>query len=559
MVSQILGPDGQPVSSASLAQEVAMPQEWGVRNVYREGVASGLTPETLAALLQAATFGQARRYLTLAEEMEERYLHYGAQLQTRRLAIDALAPQVEAADGVPSKIVDAVKGLVEEPLFDEMVASLQDAIAKGYSASEIMWDYQDRVLKPVAYAWRDPRFFQFDRVSLAELRLAADFSMDGVELPLFKFIRHMPRSKMGVPLRGGVARAACWAFMIQSFGLKDWAAFSEIYGLPIRLGKYGPSASKNDIRTLLRAVRSIASDAAAVIPAGMEMEFIKVEGSHGGAVFGELIGYCDRSISKIIVGQTMTADDGSSQSQATVHNEVRLDILRADGKSTGATITRDLILPFVAFNFGPQAAYPRVTFPVAEPEDITALSGALQVLIPLGMKVSESEVRAKLGLGDPDSDDDLLKPAAPDAPPPKADDAPPGTPGKGGAGPQPPKPPASPEGLAARGHVSGCRCGPCLAGVGRRTGTVPVSLAGDPAHAGPDGIEETEAAMAAALDGWQEVTDPLLGPLLLAAARAKSFDEALAMIARRGPDGSALLERLAAATAIARGIGDVMN
>ena len=51
----------------------------------------------------------------------------------------------------------------------------------------------------------------------------------------------------------------------------------------------------------------------------------------------------------------------------------------------------------------------------------------------------------------------------------------------------------------------------------------------------------------------------LMPAALLAASRAGSFDEALAMIAARGPDGSKLLERLAVATATARGIGDVMD
>lgn len=550
MVSQIIGPDGAPVSAADLAREVAAATEWGVRSVRREGVASGLTPEGLAAMLRAAADGYARQYLTLAEEMEERYLHYGAQLQTRRLAIDAITPAVEAPEGTPAKIVDAVNGLVEDPNFTEMVTTLQDGIGKGYSVSEIIWDYQDGLLKPVDYRWRDPRFFVVDRVTLSDLKLAVEWDYEGAPLQPYKFIQHVPRSRMGVPIRGGVARSAAWAFMLQSFALKDWAAFSEVYGLPLRVGKYAANASKDDIRTLLRAVRGIASDAAAVIPIGMEIEFQKVEGGHGAAVFGDLISYVDKTISKIIVGQTMTADDGASQSQAVVHNEVRLDILRADGKATGRTLSRDLIAPFVAFNFGPQPSYPRVTFPVAEPEDITALSAALGILVPIGLKVGAGEIRAKLGLSEPEEADELLeRPKPPPAAPPPAPGGPPG--------PKPPQPPASPEDLAA--HVPGCRCGPCLAGAGRRTGIVPIHLAGDPAHAGPDGIEETEAAMAAALDGWQEVTDPLLGPLLLAAARAKSFDEALAMIARRGPDGSALLERLAAATAIARGIGDVMD
>lgn len=546
----LVGPDGEAVSSASLSQEWAAAQEWGVRSVRREGIASGLSPEGLAEILRASADGYARPYLTLAEEMEERYLHYGAQLQTRRLAIDGITPAVEASDAVPSKIVDAVNALVEDDGFSDMVATLQDGIGKGYAVSEIMWDLKDGLLYPVDYRWRDPRFFQVDRVDLTTLKLATLESFEGVPLPPFKFVRHVPRSRMGVTIRGGVARCAAWAYMIQSFAMKDWAAFSEVYGMPLRVGRYPVQASVDDRRTLLRAVRNIASDAAAVIPIGMEIEFAKVEGSHGSAVFGELIRYCDASISKIIVGQTMTADDGSSQSQATVHNEVRLDILRADGRGTGRTVTRDVILPFVAFNFGPQPVYPRVTFPVAEPDDITALTTALVGLVPLGLRVGAGEVRGKLGLSEPEKDDELLKPATPAAPPPGQDDP---NAAAGQGGPQPPKPPAapkSPEGLSA--HVPGCRCAPCLAA------DAPARLAATPALA-PDGVDEVDALATAAMADFQEITDPLLGPLLLAASRSSSFEEALEAIGANGPDGSALLEQLAVATAKARGIGDAMT
>ena len=552
MVSRLVGPDGEPVSSAELAVEVAAAQEWGVRSVRREGVASGLSPEGLAEILRAAADGYARPYLTLAEEMEERYWHYGAQLQTRRLAIDGITPAVEAADTVPSKIVDAVNALVEDDGFSDMVATLQDAIGKGYSVSEIIWDLKDGLLYPVDFRWRDPRFFVVDRVDLTTLKLATLENFEGLPLAPYKFVRHVPRSRMGVTIRGGVARSAAWAFMIQSFSVKDWAAFSEVYGMPLRIGKYGPQASKDDVRTLLRAVRAIANDAAAVIPLGTEIEFAKVEGSHGSSVFGELIAYCDRSISKIIVGQTMTADDGSSQAQATVHNEVRLDILRADGKATGRTVTRDVVIPFVAFNFGPQAVYPRVTFPVAEPDDIQALTAALVGLVPLGVKVSAGEVRAKLGLSEPEADDELLTAPKPPpvAPPPGPDDPP--AAGTGGKGPQPPKPPnapKSPEGLSA--HVAGCRCVPCL--------TAPARLAADGGTLAPDGVDETDALLGPALSDWQEVTDPLLGPLMLAASRSSTFAEVLAAIEKSGPDGSKLLERLAVATAKARGIGAAMD
>ena len=64
--------------------------------------------------------------------------------------------------------------------------------------------------------------------------------------------------------------------------------------------------------------------------------------------------WLDRQTSKAVLGQTMTTDDGSSQAQATVHNEVRHDILKSDARQLANTLNRDLIQPYVDLNFGPQ-------------------------------------------------------------------------------------------------------------------------------------------------------------------------------------------------------------
>ncbi len=415
--STILGPDGHPFEMPLLTEEVAPPTEWGARSLRMAGVASGLTPERLAAIMRQADVGHARAYLTLAMEMQERYMHYRSQLQVRRLAFDTIEPSVSAPEGCPAKIVDAVTELVNEPGFRAACSELQDAVPKGYAIVEPIWDYQRGMLRPVRYEHRDPRFFQVDRVTQRELRLASDTDLDGVPVRDGVFLRHVPAIETGVPLRRGLARPAAWAFLIQSFTLQDWAAFSEIYGIPFRIGRYGPNATADDKRTLYRAVRDIANDGAAIVPLGMEMEFVSVSGQHGEAVFGELIRYLDLQISKVVLGQTMTADAGSSGSlaQAKVHNEVRLDIKRADGQQTAGTINRDLIPYFVAFNFGPQDRYPQVSFPVARPEDITALSEAVARLVPLGLRVSQRQMRHKLALSEPEAGEELLgaPPAAP--------------------------------------------------------------------------------------------------------------------------------------------------
>ncbi|EAU40172.1 hypothetical protein FP2506_11467 [Fulvimarina pelagi HTCC2506] len=526
---------GRSPDAGSLSMEFATPQEVGPRRVIGETIISGLGPRRLASILQESAQGRNLSYLTLAEEMEERYLHYASQLQTRRLAIEGIAPSIEHDETVPAKIVDAVNALIEGDAFEEMSGSLTDAIGKGYSVSEMIWEYQDRVLQPVEYKWRDPRFFQFDEATRTELRLR-DMSdiRNGLELPAAKFIVHEPRTKMGLTIRRGMARPAAWAFLIQSYSLKDWAAFAEIYGVPLRVGKYHANASDKDKRSLLRAVRDISNDAAAIIPMGMEFEFAKVEGQHGESVFGGLLDYCDKQVSKLILGQTMTSDDGSSQAQANVHNDVRLDILKADAKQQAQTINRDLIRPFVIMNFGEQAVYPRVAFPVAEPEDIKGLTDAVSRMVPLGLKVSQREMRERIGLGEPEDDEELLVPEA-KAP---AIEVKPGT--AGVARESETVPPTS---LAV--HTTGCRCSSCAI----------ATLAAKPAPV--DAVDEVEQLAAEALSEWEAIADPILTPLRAIIAEETTFEGVLKRLETEGPDTRRLAAALARSTAIARGIGDV--
>lgn len=544
---QLLGPDGRPIDRTLLAKEVAAPTVMGVRATHHEAVASGLKPERLAHVLRQAQLGNARDYLTLAEEMEERYLHYASQVQTRRLAIESVTPAVESPKGMDARITDAVHELLDDAGLLDTIGELTDGIAKGYAVVEPVWEYQRKLLRPVEFKPRDQRFFQFDRVSLRELRLARDGSLDGDPIEKPTFIVHMPRSKSGIPIRRGFARAACWAFMLQSFALKDWAAFAEIYGVPFRVGKYHPGASEGDKRALLRAVASIANDAAAIIPQGMEIEFVEAEGAKGEAVFGGLLEYLDKQVSKLVVGQTMTADDGASMAQAEVHNKVRIDIMQADCRQLANTLNRDLIPWFVAINFGPQDAYPRLTLPVPEPEDLKELTEGVARLLPYGLKVGQSQMREKLGLSAPEEGDELLGIGKGEAPPLNP-------PSKAFKEPVPPaqdKP--KPAGLSADGgfaHPRGCACTGCRAFA---------ALAAE--GQGLDVEAELETLFAAETADWEEVTDPMFAKLRAGLAKANSYDELIAMlpeIAGQG-GGEQLAERLGRLTAIARGLGDVAD
>jgi phage gp29-like protein len=372
-----------------------------------------VTPETVFALLSAAARGDNQAYLTLAAEMEEKYLHYSAQLSTRKLAVvgtQCVAAPADASPLAETIAADVQERLLDSPLWETFGLDLLDALGKGYSVVQPHWSTHTDRWVPSKYEWLDPRFFGFDKATLSELRLRRD---DGELLQLPPgLVVHQPRLRTGVPCRGGLARPAAVAYLFQSATVSQWVVFSETFGMPIRIGRYDANTSTEDeISTLRSAVVNLGHNAAAVMPTGMSVEVL--DGRRpisGDNVFLEQIRYWDALVSKLVVGQTMTADDGSSRAQAQVHNEVRLDLQAADARALAST-QRQIVRQYVAYNFGEDAPAPTIRYEVEPPEDLQAFSAALAPLIAAGLRVSAREVREKFSLREPAAGEEVLTPA----------------------------------------------------------------------------------------------------------------------------------------------------
>lgn len=415
-MTQILDARGVPFKADTevLSDDIARAYTTSVRNPRPASVASTLTPSRLATLLKAVTDGtDIENAMILAEEMEERDLHYAAQLRTRKLAVAAIKPTVEAAseEQADMDIAEHVRRVMDDDQIPELFFDLLDGLGKGVSVVQILWDTKSTPWRPHDYKWVDPRFLRPDDETLEQVLLISDDAPTGAPLEPYKFLIHKPRTKSGTVWRNGLARLVAVMYMLKSYTVRDWWAFAEVFGIPVRVGKYGANATKEDIQTLVNAVSRIASDAGAVIPESMKMELIEsATGKGGDVLFEKMARWCDEQTSKAVLGQTMTADDGSSRAQATVHNEVRIDIAKWDARQLEACINEYLVKPFVILNYGVQNRYPKVCIQVPEPEDLKLFIESITPLIDRGMRVSASATREKFGVVEPEDDDDLLMP-----------------------------------------------------------------------------------------------------------------------------------------------------
>lgn len=399
--SKILGPDGKPVDLDELFGEPrGGPTLTGVRSPISGHPADGLTPARLAAIHRAAAEGDPLRYLELAEDIEERDLHYMGVLGTRKRQVAQLPINVEAASDDPEHVEHAefirewlAEGVLEGALFD-----LFDAIGKGFSILEITWSTTPKRIEPAALTYRPQRWFALDDLSLDEPML----DELGRKEPLgsHRFLVHRHKSKSGLTIRSGLARVASWAWMYKAFTLRDWAIFVQNYGAPIRIGRYDQSASDAEREVLWRAVANIAGDCAAIIPKSMEIQFVELKNAATNAeVYEKRADWMDRQVSKLVLGQTATTDAiAGGHAVGKEHRLVQEDLERADAKLGSNTVTRQLAQPMIAFNFGPQEKYPKVV--IGRPDELPVgdLVDAVYKLGSLGLTVEASQIRDRLGV-----------------------------------------------------------------------------------------------------------------------------------------------------------------
>lgn len=524
---ELVGPDGvTPLRRDLLTQQVAAAQLGTMRSIMSGHPADDLTPERLAMLLRDAENGSAVAYLELAEQIEERYPHYLSVVGTRKRAVAQLPIRVEAASDSAEHIAhaDLVRGWIKRDMLEAEFFDILDAVGKGYSATEIIWKLTGKKWLPAQLKWRDPRWFEFDRVDGETLRLRGLGTPE--PLPAFKFITHLHPAKSGLPIRSGLARAAAWSYLFQNFSLKDWVSFAAVFGMPLRIGKYGPGASPDDIYTLMRAVAGISNDAAAVISSSMDIQFENGNTSGSTDLFERLCKYLDQAISKLVLGQTATTDSqgGGLGGSGKEHNDVRGDIERADAKLLAATLNRDVVVPMVDLNFGTQEEYPRIVIGREDALDIDMLTKALNVFVPMGLRVEESQIRDKLGLADPAPDAVLLQ-APKSTATPGPENLPVEAPGAKSGG-LPPKKPA-PGFLDLLKMLQGAS--PTAAAAADRALAMAAARTADLLPERQDDIDA--AAKALVEDGWQEVISPLIQPMLDAIAAAQSDPEMLSALA----------------------------
>jgi phage gp29-like protein len=441
-----------------------------------------------------------------------------AVLEQRRLAVvscewEVLPGGTSAQDKMAAEfLTEQLKNIRWDAVTDRML----NGVFYGFGVAECLYarDGARVVLDNVKV--RKQRRFRFD--ARGRLKLLTMQSPLGELVPERKFWTFATGADNDdEPYGLGLAHWLYWPVYFKRNGIKFWLMFLEKLGGPTAIGKYPSGAGPDEKKKLLTALASIQTDSAIIIPEGMTAELLEATRS-ATPDYATLLDKMNAAISKVVVGQTMTTDDGSSQSQAEVHMDVRQDLVKADADLINESFNMGPARWLTEWNF-PGAKVPSVWRRIEDEPDLKPQAERDKLIYDMGFKPTLAYINETYG-GDWVEDK---------SPRPVAGALPPGA--------APTVPGETEEEDAAQGDAA---------------------LAEPGAAATRDAFDDL-VAEAIERDGWEKVMKPIVAPIADRLDRAKSLEEfrdALAEILV-DMDSAALTELLARAMFTSRLAGEV--
>lgn len=211
------------------------------------------------------------------------------------------------------------------------------------------------------------------------------------------------------PYGVGLARSLYWPVWFKRNNIQFWLIFLEKFGMPtvaasvasgvLKAAAAGETDAGGELylARIMEALEAITTDSAVIVPDDVPLELIEATRS-GAADYQSLKEAMDAAISKIVMSQTMTTDDGSSRSQAEVHEGVADAVVKSDADLVNESFMRGPLKWWTEWNF-PGAATPRLWRNIEPPEDLNARADRDVKIKSLGYSPTDDYILETYGEG----------------------------------------------------------------------------------------------------------------------------------------------------------------
>lgn len=301
-----------------------------------------------------------------------------------------LLPAEESAEA--NKIAETVKAILDQiPRFKFVLKHLLKAVFHGHSVVEPVWDKKNDLWVPVSLKLR-----RHSRFSLTEdgsqILVEDSTSLKKETVEDYKIVYHRNEPQDDAPFETPLLLTLFWPWYFKTNAWQFWMIVAEKWGVPSVVGKYPSHFTDADVLALLKALQNFQQDSVSAVPQDTTIDILKGEPGEKGAFFRELLEFCEKQISKAVLGGTLTQEVNQVGSYAAskTHMEVRQDIIEEDAQLLQDTLDATLVSWIVLFNFGQDAAdrlCPGIKFNVTPGRDTKEFADTLSSLHAQGVRL----------------------------------------------------------------------------------------------------------------------------------------------------------------------------
>ncbi len=277
-----------------------------------------------------------------------------------------------------------------------VLSAVLDAPFFGLTVLELMWEPRDGKLRLMDIVAKPRKWFSFDDHN--QPVFCGDWFGEARPLPKGKFVltRHFPSYENPYGLR--LLSRCLWPVAFKRGGIEFLTRFCEKFGQPWILAHAPHGAERSARMEMANDLAAMVQDAVAVLPSGANVEIASASVKVGD-LHESYLRRWDKSISKVLMGQTLTAEmDGTgSRAASETHYSVGSDIADADIFLVVSTLN-DIALVYRDINWPQDVLAP--VFAYREPSDYSAQAELDNKLFGIGVRFAKQHFTRRYGLAE---------------------------------------------------------------------------------------------------------------------------------------------------------------
>lgn len=156
--------------------------------------------------------------------------------------------------------------------------------------------------------------------------------------------------EVGQPDSLGLYLKAATQTIPKKNALAFWDTFAEIFGMPMRIA-HTTTRDDKELAKMEKMMAEMGTEGWGLFQEGTDIEVVESTKGDAFNVYDKRVDRANSELSKLIIGQTMTIEDGSSLSQSQTHLEVFQNIIDADCAMLRDTINTQLIPRMIRHGF----------------------------------------------------------------------------------------------------------------------------------------------------------------------------------------------------------------